>query len=60
MFNMVPQRTQGIVHTEDEVVLRNFAVADLLRKRVLAIVDINVQTSLAQLLSDLSSVLPLS
>lgn len=57
---MVPQRTQGIVHTEDEVVLRNLAVADLLRERVLAIVDINVQTSLAQLLSDLSSVLPLS
>ena len=45
--------------TEDEVVLRDFAVADLLRERVLAVVHIDIEPELAELLCDLGRIFPL-
>ena len=45
--------------TENEVVLRNLAVADLLRQRVLAVVHVDIEPELGELLSDLRGILPL-
>ena len=45
--------------TEDEVVLRDFAVADLLWERVLAVVDVDEQPELRELLRNLGGVLAL-
>ena len=45
--------------TEDEVVLRDFAVADLLRERVLAVVHVDVEAQLRELLCYLRRILPL-
>lgn len=46
--------------TKDEVVLCDLAVADLLVERLGAVVDVDVQTELGQLLADLSRILLLS
>lgn len=59
MFSTAMNDTYRSIHTEDEVVLRDLAVADLLRERVLAVVDVHVQTGRAQLLRNLSGILPL-
>ena len=45
------------MRTEDEVVLRELAVADLLVQRLGAVVDVDVEAELGQLLADLRGVL---
>lgn len=58
-FSTALQDTYKKIHTEDEVVLRDLAVADFLRERVLTVVDVHIQAGRAQLLRNLSSILPL-
>lgn len=45
--------------TKDEVVLRDFAIADLLLERVRPVVHVDVQPYLREFLSDLGGILPL-
>lgn len=57
--NRMHKWAKEMKHTEDEVVLRNFAVADLLRERVLAVVHVDIEPELGELLGDLRGILPL-
>ena len=50
-------RARRSQRTEDEVVLRDLPVPDLLRERVVPVVDVRVQPQLSQLARDLRRVL---
>ena len=50
-------RARRSQRTEDEVVLRDLSVPDLLRERVVPVVDVRVQPQLSQLARDLRRVL---
>ena len=46
----------GQALTKDEVVLRDLAIADLLGKRVVAVVDVRKDVQVVQLLDNLGSI----